>query len=410
MWGSLYKIQKLLQKLRPLYIHYANELFYQNLITGKLLRLKLNLIDFNLLVVSVACVVGLNKILAGDKGKQETKTLAQIKQETQRMVLGSVFFTLFLILHWICLVVSWTFRHRSTQAIVMVNQARHMDQKRNRYPDHYPVRPSKMEIRIFGAVLYNFVAACFGGLIAVIILPLMSKSNPGYVMIAWLVPDDFLSNRSFFHRVLASVYIGIGGYFGVIPVIQAFTFITAALYELRYILKQGYYKIDKGMNSLTCFGFHSQLRPPQVQSFHRPWMIYAEDIIFVTVINQFGRVFYPATMLTAFVINVVTSTVCIKFHHELQGIVMALFLGFDVVVFFATWAVHNFAVIVKEESDHFRECWKKNLFSKLQRSQLRACIPLEIQIGAFFPLQRSTALNTVMEVVNALMTLLLMDE
>lgn len=409
MWGPLFKVQNIIQKLRPLRVLYSPDLgFHKKYITGKLLKRKLKLIDLNLFVVITACVNGLYNVLSGNKDTMPGNlTPAEQKLQTQKMVLGAVFFTLFLTLYWICLVASWSFRYRSTEAVFMMNEAYSLDQKRRQNPGKYPVHPSKMERRIFGALLYNLVVACTFGLAAVTFLPLVSKNNPGHIVTDLLIPLEFLIEHPFLQRVIASAYLAIAGYFAVIPVIQAFTFITAVLYELRYILKQGYFQVVKeASQKFRNSGFLTQSR---FQSFYGPWIIYAENVIFVSAMNRFGQVFYPGIMLTAFVINVVTSTVCIKFYHQLSGIMVALFLSFDVVVLIATWAVNSFAVVAKEESDKFCEHWMKRILSKLQRIQLRACIPLNIEVGPFFPLQRTTLLNTLLEVVNALMTLLLMN-
>lgn len=88
---------------------------------------------------------------------------------------------------------------------------------------------------------------------------------------------------------------------------------------------------------------------------------------------------------------------------------LTLFLAFDIVCAICTVVTHMFAVVATEESEKFYNFWKGRIFGKLGRKRLEACMNLNIWLGSVFSLKRSTLLNTVSEVVNTTVTLLLLD-
>ncbi len=402
MWTSLIQIQRILQNLRPLRVVFESKSsFSGNHLAKK--QLKMRVIDRNLFIIVIASIFGLRRVLKTNISSQQIDkakavTPEDIKTQTQKMVLGAVLFILFMTLYSICLATTWTFKYRSKNAIFMMNQARGLYLDRLMNPGKIPGAPTKRESALFGALLYTLMMTCFVPLIMVTVFPATSRDNPSHIICTWLLPANVIEERPILIKIFCCLYMGIFGYFGVIPVVQAFSFITAVLYEAKFLLKRGYkYGENVGIEK------HSN-------SLHRQWIIYAQNIIFIREINRFGSCLYPMIMLTAFCINVVTTMVCMKFYQQLSTLMLVLFLGFDVVVAVATVIVHSFGVVAKEESERFRKYWKPRLFSKLARKQLNACIPTPINIGPFFELQRSTLLRTVSEVVNMVVTLLLADE
>lgn len=405
MWNSLIRIQKIIQKLRPLRVIYndGESGFSANPLAKK--QFKMRLIDRNLGLLVIASIIGLKKVYSTTNSSSHTdpsKVLSpeDIKLQTQKIVLGSVLFILYMTLFTVLLVATWSFKARTNSAVFMMNLARGLFVDRLQNPGKIPGAPTKRESALFGFLLYNLLMVCFVGLAAVTVFPITSNNNPANVVLNWILPVNVYENRPNLVKFVSCVYIGICGYFGVIPVIQAFSYITAVLYEVKYILKRAYNNVN---NENSC----AQKLP---NTFQYQWTIYAQNILFVREINQFGYFLYPGIMLTAFCINVVTTMVCMKFYQELPVLMFLLFLGFDAVVAVATVVIHSFGVVAKEESERFRMYWKPRLFSKLAQRRLKACIPTAVRIGPFFALQRSTILNTVCEIVNMVVTLLLADE
>lgn len=403
MWTSLIQIQKIIQKLLPLRIIFVDDKhgFSANFLAEK--EFKMRLLDSNLGLIVIASIFGLKRVLSSNKNSTQTGlvlngTPDEAKLKTQKMVLGSVLFLLFLTLFVYCLVATWTFKHRTKNIIFVMNQARGLYLDRLKNPGRILGVPTKKESALFGFLLYNLMMVCFFGLLAVTLFPLASNSNPAYEVLTWILPQKIFHEIPSVIKIICCVYLFFSGYFGVIPVIQAFSYLAAFLYELKYILKRGY----NYNNTLGC--------KKSLKSFYREWIIYAENILFVREINQFGIFLYPAVMLTAFCVNVVTTMVCMKFYNELPVPMLLIFLGLDAVSAIATVVVHSFGVVAKEEGERFRMYWKTRLFSRLAKRQLNACIPIPIYVGPFFQLQRSTLLNTVNQIVNMVVTLLLADQ
>ncbi|CAL8075479.1 unnamed protein product [Orchesella dallaii] len=70
--------------------------------------------------------------------------------------------------------------------------------------------------------------------------------------------------------------------------------------------------------------------------------------------------------------------------------------------------IHSFAMMGAEEGDKFCGVWKGNLIKKIEWKQFRACYPIRVE--GYFALQRTTSLNTVSEVVNGTVTLLIAEK
>lgn len=81
--------------------------------------------------------------------------------------------------------------------------------------------------------------ACLMGLLAVTVFPIASSNNPGQVIITLVLPENIFQDRPFLIKILSCTYIGIVGFFGAIPVFQAFAYITAVFYEAKCLLKRG---------------------------------------------------------------------------------------------------------------------------------------------------------------------------
>ncbi len=407
MWHILIRIQKIIQKLCPLRVIYTddNSGFSANPLAKK--QFKMRLIDHNLCIVTIASIIGLRNVLntkinSNQIDHSKDLTSEDIKIQTQKMVQGAVLFILYTTVFIILLVTTWSFKHKTNSAIFIINQARRLYLDRVRNPGKLLGGPTKRESALFGAFFYNLLIVCIVGHAAMTVFPLTSSNNPAHVILTWIFPLNWCVALPSLVKTFSCIYIGTSGYFGVIPVIQAFSYITAILYEAKYILKRAY-NFDNGE---TSFKFYVKKYP---LTFNRQWIIYAENILFVREFNQFGNSLFPGIMLTGFCINVVTTFICMKFYEELPASMFLLFLGFDAAVAVGTFVIHGFGAVAKEESERFRKYWKLRLFSKLAKRRVKACIPTAICIGPFFVLQKSTLLNTVYQVVNMVVTLLLAD-
>ncbi len=210
------------------------------------------------------------------------------------MVLGSVLYILYLSIFGIWLVSAWTLKYRTNSALFMMNQMLGLYVDRLRSPGKVPGAPSKRASTVFCAVLYNLMMTMFGAYLAVTVIPVISRNNPGEVVLSWILPENY--NETYLNKIFSCLYIGVSGYFGSIPLIQVFCYATAILFEIKYLLKRAY----GGSGTSDSM-------------FHRQWIVYSENILLVREINQFGSHIYPDIMLTAFSINVVMTMVCIKF-------------------------------------------------------------------------------------------------
>ncbi|CAL8090588.1 unnamed protein product [Orchesella dallaii] len=385
MWGALLTIQSIIQPLRPLRVIYSQETgtFYVNPAARK--KLKLHLIDLNLLIIYISSGVGLHEILS-----QETDHLdpEAEKLQTQKAVLGAVVYVLFLGLFTCLLGISWTFKNRHNETVWMMSHAHSLHKERDSQPSGESTSQEKKEGALFSVLLYALLFVCVTGLLTVTTIPFASKNTPAHVIFTQLLP---FPKDSFVFALVCAIYLGISGYFGVILVVQAFCYITAVLYEIKFVLKGGYHTVETRKDF----------------TFKREWLAYGQATIFVREVNLFGFVFFPIIMIVGFCINVVTSLVCIKYYHQLPLPMLLVLLGFDGVTIIATLVTHNFAVVAEEESEKFKKYWTPRLVSRLQRKQGLACMPMAIQIGSFFHLKRSTLLNTINEVVNLVVTLLI---
>lgn len=396
MWSSLIRIQTILQNICPLRVIFCkdNATFSSNPLANT--PLKMRVVEFNISLVIISCIIGLKRIL--DNSIPLDLPAEEIKIRTQKMVLGAVLFILLMTLYSNGLTSVCTFKYRTTSAIFMMNQARGLFLDRLNNPNKILGAPTKRQSVLFGVLLYNLMMACLFALVMVTMFPVISHNNPANVMLSLLLPKNIFEGRPILIKIVSCLYMGISGYFGVFTSIQALSFIVAVLYEAKFLLKRAYNYDDNFAVKKSTYTFHHQ------------WIIYSQNIILIREFNRYGDFLYPGVILTSFWINVVTTTVCMKFYHELPSVLLFLFLGFDAVVAIATVVVHSFGVVAKEESESFRVYWKSRLFSKLAQRQLRACIPTPINIGPFFELQRSTILNTVVEVINMVLTFLLADE
>ncbi len=144
--------------------------------------------------------------------------------------------------------------------------------------------------------------------------------------------------------------------------------------------------------------------------FLRNKLIYMQSLMFQQSYNSLGYVYFPVVIGTAFVVNVITSFICIQFYSEIHPMLFTCFAGLDLICAALSLGIYSFAMISSEESNKFHLYWSKRLFTKLHRSNLKACVPITLEVGPYFVLKRVTLLNTTLQIVSATVTLLIMDD
>ncbi len=330
MWSVLIKTHKIIQKRRPLKIIYLDNTQIFSATTVANGKLKMLLIDCNLCFLIIASIFGLKDVLSGEIGA----TVEDRKTKTRNMVLGSVLYTLYIFIYGIWLIAAWTLNYRTSNSVFIMNQTMGMYMDRVKNPGKIPGAPNKRASVLFCAVLYNLLMTVIGGFVAVTAIPAISSSNPAKVIFTWILPENKFQNFPYLTKICSCLYIGISSYFSCIPLVPIFCYVTALLYESKYFLKRAHGSYD-------------------FTTFYYQWIVYAQYILLDREINRFGSHFNPVIMLAAFGLNVVTTTVCIKFYRDLSLAMLIIFLVFDIVVWSATVVVHSLAVLPKEECEKF---------------------------------------------------------
>ncbi|CAL8075463.1 unnamed protein product [Orchesella dallaii] len=209
-----------------------------------------------------------------------------------------------------------------------------------------------------------------------------------------MLADIDVNKQSGWVTVLCVLYLG--GIAGVatLSIMQVLIFICATLCESQLILRPGY-----GIPSVW-----------KRLDFQRARLLYTQAVLLMRAYNSFGYVYFPLVIMTGFTINVTTTFVCLKFYKDLAPMLLLVFAGFDIVCVLVTAAIHSYAMMGAEEGDKFCGFWKANLFKNVERKQFRACYPIRVEVGPYFVLQRTTLLNTISEVVNGTVTLMIAEK
>ncbi len=122
---------------------------------------------------------------------------------------------------------------------------------------------------------------------------------------------------------------------------------------------------------------------------------------------QFGYILFPVIVLVGFLENVITTFSLLKLYNELPLIMLVLLFSIDVIVFGNTVMVHSYALVIREDFEKFYQAWKSKLKGKQSRMILRSCVPIRVKIGSLFNMGPCTILNTIMQIVDLTVTLLL---
>lgn len=225
------------------------------------------------------------------------------------------------------------------------------------------------------------------------LMPVLCKNTPVHLILYTILPES--ASVPFLVTIICCTYLAIFAYLGVIPVLQVFMHI-----HVRRPLRIYIYAKDD---------FKASLEFVRFSSFCTNKLTFMQSFLFIQSYNDFAYVYFPLVIGTGFVVNVVTSLICIEFYADLNPLLLACIAGFDVICVGLTVGINSFAIFSSEESDKFHRYWRVRLFTRQQRKDFQACMPIKIEIGPYFVLERTTLLNTTSEIVKATVSLLIMD-
>lgn len=80
---------------------------------------------------------------------------------------------------------------------------------------------------------------------------------------------------------------------------------------------------------------------------------------------------------------------------------------FDVAVAGMTVGIHMLAMKIVKEVKNFFGFWENEQICSIGRWYLKSLVPIKINMGPFFYMQPSTLLNTFMQIVGMIVTMLL---
>lgn len=391
MWNALLKILKFLQRIRPVKLKYSIESGRFEAINS---NRKIFLDAFNLIgiITWIAALVGLRatfeqsvEITENNGGEQNAST--------GKMVLRSVLQVLHVGIYSLAVISMWTFRYRLEEGVWMMNQAKSFWEMRVRNFEKSGKAHWK-ETSLFEFIAYNNLIVVVGAVATLSATPLLSSSTPPHIIFRWIHASRYLGSG--ITTVACCVYLIVVTTWVAVPILQVLLYICSILYESQFMLRKGYNSKWNLMKELT------------QSNFRRGRMVHSQSYMFIQAYNSFGYCFFPAAMAAGLIINVVSSFVCIRLSHSLSPTVLASFAAFDIGTLIVTVGLHGFTMISSEECERFLKFWQVRLFGSVNRKWFKACRHIAVKIGPFFFMQRTTLLNTVLEILNLIVSLLMM--
>lgn len=389
MWEALLKVQKFIQTLRPLRIQYScnKNGFHEN--HSQTRKIYSALIDTNQILIWLASWIGLNHALSKNNSSENQTSV-------QQQVLGMVVQVLYVGIFALVLASTWTFQFRGNATVWLMSQVENFNIQR-KLENLNPINKTKKpNLDLFDIFLYGMVGSCAIGALIIGMMPLLTQNTPAhFILKRILLPENILSELSskpVVFTLICCAYLLIFGVFGTTSILQVLIFMCGILHEFTIILKPKNVKLFSG------------------RRFFNAKQIYMKSYLFAEQYNMFGCVYFPVIITTGFVINVVTSIICIEFHSELPIMLVTCFAGLDVITWSLCVGLHSFAMVINEDGIKFRKFWKSRLIKRRDRKELCACMPIICKIGPFFALKRTTLLRTMSEIVNAIVNILIVDQ
>ncbi len=370
MWKTLLRLHRIMQKIGPHVIKYSKskDLFYIHKTKYTIIS---SIIELNVILVCLSFSLGF-----------KIKT-SNTKSSIQFEILKYVFQSLVLALFSSGLVATWTFNRQSNASCWMMNTAQNFYRKR------MGVGGTRQNDILFELIVINIGSAVCVGLLTVVFSPIFCQVTPPHYVHAILFPNEGFSYK---FTGFCCIYLVTVGIFVGMKIGKLLLYICAPIYESQFMLRTAY--------SLNPF------EPPT--NFQKAVHTQRQSYLFIKEFCTFGVAFFPFIMALGLCINIVTTLVCIKFHSTIPPILTLVFGGFDIAVLVITVGLYGFAMAGPEEYDKFLLYWKRRLMRKVERKQLTSCVPIAVQIGIFFEMQRTTLLNALNQIVNFTVSLLIL--
>lgn len=372
MWKILLRIHLVLQNIGPHTVKYSKlrDIFYLHKYSKDTLYSAL--ITLNIVLI---CFAFLIEFTAQSEDIEESS----IQLEILKWVLRSLNLIFFLL----GLVATWTFSYRSNASCWMMNQARNFYHNRITLE----IKGTRWNSLLFELIIQNISSNIFLALVTIAFSPFICKTTPIH-----LIHSIIFSSQPFSLKLttLSAVYMVTIGTFMCCRIAKLLFYICTVLYESQFMLRYAY-------------GSHS--------NFQSAIHLYKQGFLFIKEYNSFGILFFPFMMTVGLCVAIVMSFVCIKFHSEFPLILTLSFGGFDVASLVVTVGLYAYTMASSEECDKFNKYWSDRCWKmkKVERKQLFGCPPIRVEIGIFFIMKRTTLLKALDQVVNATVTLLLLE-
>lgn len=380
MWETLLKSHQLVQKIEAHGVKYskARDLFYLEHTSKNIFS---TLINFNNILICIAFLIGF---------KWESNT-GSSSNSYQLQILKTVIQSLNLSMFSIGIVATWTFNNHGDISCSIMNQARKFHRERNGKGG------SNWNTLLFKLIIINIVSSCLGAMAAIIFTPFLCKITPPHLIYSMIFQS---SSFSLEFTGFCCIYMATVGVFVCVKTTKLLLYMCAVQYETQFMLKSAY------SYSNTVSG-HSKNLP----NFKSSIKIYQKCFLFICQFCKVGVAFFPFIMALGMCVNIVTSLICIKFHGSIPAILVVAFGGLDLATLVVTVGLYGFSVVGLEESDKFKKYWSRMRFmKKIERKQLAACLPITVNVAAFFTMQRKTLPQALHQIVNFTATLLMLDE
>lgn len=384
MWQAVIKILTNLQRIRPVTLKYSkqNGVFQSNKSSYKILS---GVLNFLAIITWVAAVIGLGTIFEDPTSENA---------DAEKTVLISVVQVLNVGLYSQAMVAIWTFQYQLEEGIWMMNQAKQFSEIREQNSDK-ETKSNWKESTLFEIIAYNNCVVAAAGVITISATPLLSRSTPPHIILGWIYLEGTFDAALI--TVACCTYLLIVSIWVAVSILQVLIYICSILFESQFMLRTGY-------NSNW-----SMVKETTVKAnFRKARLVYSQSFMFIQAYNSFGYWIFPSTMAAGFIINVISSFVCIRLSHSLSPTVLITFAAFDVATLIVTIGLHSFTMISSEESTRFQKFWREKMLSKVDRRWFTACKHIAVKIGPFFYMQRTTLLSTILEILNLIVSLLVM--
>lgn len=220
-------------------------------------------------------------------------------------------------------------------------------------------------------------------------------------------------------EILSSIYCLIHGFMINITVCQHIGIMLVVFYDYKFVLKPSYERnADKTILSLGKLNNKNsnpansalQERHDNVTStswFSSALLTYRKVILINYGYQKFLDILGPAMILSGFLLNVVSTFVCIRLPDTLPLLLVITMGTIAVIIDINTVITYRFTLSLTIESENFIKLWKCRLLQRIHKKQFRACSVIRLWVGPFFTFHDSLLLEHMQQVVDTTISLLL---